>query len=765
MKRRAIALVMVLALVLTLFPLTATAEYTPPTSFGAPQDFSVQYREDGFEKTWIGFDANVSASDELRDYVDVVWADNSPFGAAGYYFNDVKVQFDFKVDNGAWHYKSDWDENLDYEGNMSAVRIEKGTYSNTAIFEKWQFEDIAGGETLPKDKSYFDTHTMSFRTRFVVIYQDSNGIYYKYPSPWSETVSFSNNQAVEDPDKLINHVPVLKSAELKKYEDGRPYFSIISDKAHQDLRTLNSISNNAVKTEVWLKVGKGEWKLCYSGGFDEMFNVMGMEAYFGLADNYDSAVYEIKFRYSFNHLYYPAAGKSGEIYSPFSNIITKGMAAYSNASNWAKTELDKANEYGLIPDSLKGADMTRPITREEFAELAVKLYEKTTGIAAMAASPNTFKDTTNPEILKAFKVGVTTGTSATTFAPKELTNREQVATMLSRAIRVMAPDGDFSTTGAPIFNDQKDISSWALEHVKFMGKIGIIKGADGKFMPKAVTTAQIAAGYATTTREQAIAMGVRAFEQFKDTKVVPTSGNTPKQSEQPKTTASDGMPSPTGGGLSGVWMGYYVPYGSYMPQERYLVFYEDGTLFHDLPWEGLDGFDRVKSQKDEDQEDYWGTYTFSGSTGTWKYNRRTDGEDKLELNEKGQLKIDDSLNPMYYRVASVDDLHLEGAWTTCADPGDTELGKGGEQPIIRFTKDGRFKDEGILNSAFDFLFSNEEESAPGEGSYSIKDFAMTMKYDDGRMHKVAFSLNLTNKPEISPDTIFMYRSHMSKTDY
>ncbi len=121
----------------------------------------------------------------------------------------------------------------------------------------------------------------------------------------------------------------------------------------------------------------------------------------------------------------------------------------------------------------------------------------------------------NPEILKAYQVGITAGASATTFEPNKLINREQVATMLSRAIRIMVPTADFSTDGAPTFKDEKNISTWALEHVKYMSKIGIIKGIDGNFMPKAITSAQIAEGYANTTREQAIAMGVRAFEKYK----------------------------------------------------------------------------------------------------------------------------------------------------------------------------------------------------------------------------------------------------------
>lgn len=79
----------------------------------------------------------------------------------------------------------------------------------------------------------------------------------------------------------------------------------------------------------------------------------------------------------------------------------------------------------------------------------------------------------------------------------------------------MVPSADFSISGAPTFNDEKHISTWALEHVKYMSKNSIILGSNGNFMPKAVTPAQEAEGYARATREQAIAMSVRSFEKFK----------------------------------------------------------------------------------------------------------------------------------------------------------------------------------------------------------------------------------------------------------
>lgn len=262
-----------------------------------------------------------------------------------------------------------------------------------------------------------------------------------------------------------------------------------------------------------------------------------------------------------------APDHSGELYGWGDGLaltvsILEDVSPWSQASSWAVPELKKAAENALIPDILSGADMTKPITREEFAELAVLLYEKTTGATAIAVSPNPFTDTANPQVLKAFKLGITTGTSPSTFAPAEITNREQVATMLSRTIQAMAPGGDFSTEGAPSFSDQKDISSWAMEHVLFMARLGIIKGADGKFMPKAVTDAQKASGYATTTREQAIAMSVRSYDKVDE---IITSGSNSTNAQIPNE-------------LVGTWE-CYINYGLSGQSIDVLELKSDGT-FH-----------------------------------------------------------------------------------------------------------------------------------------------------------------------------------------
>ena len=60
--------------------------------------------------------------------------------------------------------------------------------------------------------------------------------------------------------------------------------------------------------------------------------------------------------------------------------FTLSGAEASTSSQWAETTVEKAEQFGLIPDSLKGADLTRPITRREFAG-ATTTSEEATGYA------------------------------------------------------------------------------------------------------------------------------------------------------------------------------------------------------------------------------------------------------------------------------------------------------------------------------------------------------------------------------------------------
>jgi hypothetical protein len=259
---------------------------------------------------------------------------------------------------------------------------------------------------------------------------------------------------------------------------------------------------------------------------------------------------------------------------------------WSNASGWAVSELKKANQERLIPAGLNGADFTKPITRAEFAAVSVKLYENLSGKIAATAASNPFTDTNDTEVLKAYNVGLTAGTSAATFSPNTLLNREQAATMLTRVYKAaalsgwsLATDGNYTLkyTKPTAFADDAKISGWAKDSVYFMASKGIIAGTgNNMFSPRATTSAEEASNYASATREQAIAIAVRVVDNLKGTS--PEIG-TPTQ---PTPTPA---PAPSGkidAALVGYWaypnpttitVGYVV-YNYFDVYE----FYSDGTF-------------------------------------------------------------------------------------------------------------------------------------------------------------------------------------------
>ena len=210
--------------------------------------------------------------------------------------------------------------------------------------------------------------------------------------------------------------------------------------------------------------------------------------------------------------------------TPTPASTTQTGTVWSDASDWAVPELEKAASLGLIPDSLYGMDLTRPITRAEFAAVSVKVYESLSGQTAAPAAANPFTDTSDTEVLKAFNVGITAGTSTTTFDPGEILNREQAATMLTRVYKRIAIDGwtlaadaDFTlpyTRQAP-FADDADISDWARDSVYFMVSKEIIQGmGNNLFAPRNITSAEEAANYASATREQALLISTRMVENL-----------------------------------------------------------------------------------------------------------------------------------------------------------------------------------------------------------------------------------------------------------
>ena len=224
----------------------------------------------------------------------------------------------------------------------------------------------------------------------------------------------------------------------------------------------------------------------------------------------------IEFDKTYRYMYFAASTGSCRDDHYIRNVRFTGRAAYSNASEWAIEEMDKAELYNLIPDILKGQDMTQLITRQEFAALSVRLYESLCKADAEIV-PEPFDDIDDNDVAKAYGLGITKGTSDHLFAPEKDITREEVATMLTRTLKAYLPDLDTSSDSTFRFADDHAISAWAKESVYFMAERKIILGVgDNKFAPKNTTASEEAIKYANSTREQALLLAVRAYEAFNE---------------------------------------------------------------------------------------------------------------------------------------------------------------------------------------------------------------------------------------------------------
>ena len=176
---------------------------------------------------------------------------------------------------------------------------------------------------------------------------------------------------------------------------------------------------------------------------------------------------------------------------------------WSKASEWAEPELKEASKENLIPEIFDEANLTKNITRKEFAHTVVKMYEKITGQKAVPIAKNPFTDTKDKEVLKAYNIGITNGTSDTTFSPDDLITREQMATMMTRALTKAGKDTS-RPESAKLFADDSEFSGYARDSIYYMSSIEIIKGVgENKFNAKG-----------NASREQALAISIRCVKKL-----------------------------------------------------------------------------------------------------------------------------------------------------------------------------------------------------------------------------------------------------------
>lgn len=179
------------------------------------------------------------------------------------------------------------------------------------------------------------------------------------------------------------------------------------------------------------------------------------------------------------------------------------------ASDWAVDEITQAREAGLL-GSRTDSYYLYNITRLQFAELAVNLIEQSTGEEIEPAKVDRFLDADDLYARKAAAVGIVSGTgNGVTFEPDALITREQMATMLYRAMEYMGCS--LETGELSLYADAGQVSPWARQAVGALTAAEILKGnSDGELSP-----------WSYTTVEQAIVLVLRAYQESGSVNMAP----------------------------------------------------------------------------------------------------------------------------------------------------------------------------------------------------------------------------------------------------
>lgn len=193
-------------------------------------------------------------------------------------------------------------------------------------------------------------------------------------------------------------------------------------------------------------------------------------------------------------------------------MVEDQAKVWSGCSGWAEPYLEKALDKEIYPDVFVLADMTQPVTRGEFASVAVLFYEALTGAQVQLDDgwENPFSDVaiSDTDIRAAYQLGIVNGMGDGTFGVHGTLTREQAVTMLGRVVE-LAEKGKVSdgsglkkgSTAVAAFTDEAKIGSWAKNYVAYFVSHGVVNGmTDGSFAPTA-----------NMTREQAMKVAVEAL--------------------------------------------------------------------------------------------------------------------------------------------------------------------------------------------------------------------------------------------------------------
>ena len=152
----------------------------------------------------------------------------------------------------------------------------------------------------------------------------------------------------------------------------------------------------------------------------------------------------------------------------------------AEVSDWAIASYNDALGQGLVSYAVLSNNLKENITREEYCDLSMNLYQKLTDEDLIEPGSSPFADTDDPSVTRAYCYGIVSGTGEGVFSPDKPVTREEAAKMLvNTLVAAEVPFNLSDGNGGEIvnsFDDASEISPWAKGAVSTLLNYNLMSG-------------------------------------------------------------------------------------------------------------------------------------------------------------------------------------------------------------------------------------------------------------------------------------------------
>ena len=212
-----------------------------------------------------------------------------------------------------------------------------------------------------------------------------------------------------------------------------------------------------------------------------------------------------------------------------------------------------------------------------------------------------------------------------------------------------------------------------------------------------------------------------------------------------------------GDGIIGVWQGISLSVGMAKPgaelgaeyKSKQLIFFSNGQAYfgNNFPTQGLDQLNTWVMAELNRRD--WGTYSFVNGKGVLKLPY---ADIPLRMEVTKLILNTNKAGHGFIKINSVDCAKFNASYALSSK--DFAGGETGKTPLISFTTDGKFTDNGAVNVLYhEYIDCLNAGKEPGNGEYEIKSHSVIFHYTDGRVIKIAFIGTDYRNGDTKPATI------------